>query len=82
MREFDTNQLDISPKMIAAIQTMMLHLILGRCAYYGIIISAFLFALSIFVPLPFSAMWGFVIVPIGGVIGWLATKTLGKANEQ
>lgn len=49
-------------------------IILAKFAHWSIILTALLALLSLVVTLPFHFLWGFSLVPIGGLIAIYAGK--------
>lgn len=80
MRDFNTDPLADLPTLPAEIVNRIIRItvlaILGYSALYGLMLTGILGIISIFFTLPFSPMWGFVTVLLGGIFALFAAKRL------
>lgn len=65
---------DMHETIALAMVSVIPYIILAKFAHWSIILTALLALASLIVTLPFHFMWGFALVPIGGLVAIYAGK--------
>ena len=59
---------EFSKALAISIVGLLPYIVLAKFAHWSIIVTAILALISVFFTLPFHFMWGFSLVPIGGLV--------------
>jgi hypothetical protein len=65
---------DYNELIANAFQRLLALALVGIFAQFGMIITVLLLVISLFTTLPFSPMWGFIVVPVGIVLAYVFSK--------